>query len=130
VKPATFYLLDHPFKFNLEGALAFQETRFRISDSRWFWGIGLSWLDASAAFKVELPDDAPLDLFRSELNNAGLAAKLAWDTRDNTSMPNRGQLFDLSIWRYDDSIGGDFNYWDARLKLLSFHQLQERFVGN
>jgi len=125
---STFYLLDQPFKFNLEGTLAFQETRFRIADSGWFWGIGLSYLDASAAFQVELSEDVPVDLFRSDVRNDGLSAKLAWDTRDNTSMPNRGQLIDLAVWRYDKAIGGDFNYWDTRLKLLSFHQLHEKFV--
>jgi hypothetical protein len=125
---STFYILDRPFKFNLEGLLAFQETSFRFGDSRWFWGIGLSYLDASSAFKVDLPDDVPADLFRSDLTNSGLAAKLAWDTRDNTSMPNQGQLFELSLWRYDEAIGGDFDYWNAQLKLLSFHPLHEKFV--
>jgi len=125
---STFYLLDRPFKFNLEGAIVYQETRFRFGDSRWFWGIGLSYIDASTAILLDLPDDAPIDLFRSELTNVGLSGKLAWDTRDNTSMPNRGQLFDLALWRYDEGIGGDFDYWNARLKLLSFHQLHEKFV--
>ena len=130
---STFYLLDQPFKFNLEGLLAFQDTRFRFGDSRWFWGIGLSYLDASTAFKVDLPEDVFLDeesvdLFRSELENVGVSAKFAWDTRDNTSMPNKGQLFDLTTWRYDEAIGGDYDYWDVRLKLLSFHQLHEKFV--
>jgi len=125
---STFYVLDQPFKFNLEGFMAYQETRFRVADSRWFLGIGLSYLDASNAFQVELPEDAPVDLFRTDVRNSGLAAKLAWDTRDNTPMPNRGQLFELSAWRYDEAIGGDFDYWNAELKLLSFHPLHEKFV--
>jgi len=127
---STFYLLDQPFKFNLEGAFVYQETRFRLGDSRWFWGIGLSYLDASSAFQVDLPEGPVpyLDFFRSDVRNVGVAAKLAWDTRDSTSMPNTGQFFDFAGWRYDDQIGGDFNYWDARLKLLSFHQLHEKFV--
>jgi len=125
---STFYVLDRPFKFNLEGLLVYQETRFRFGDSSWFWGIGLSYLDASNVFEVEIPEDAPIEFFRTEMTNAGIAAKLAWDTRDNTSMPNRGQLFDLAVWRYDESFAGDFNYWNAKLKLLSFHQLHERFV--
>ncbi len=125
---STFYILDHPFKFNLEGLLFYQETRFRFGDSKWFWGIGLSYLDANTSFKIDLPEDAPIDLFQTEVRNAGLSAKFAWDTRDNTSMPNRGQLFDLAVWRYDESLSGDFSYWDTRLKLLSFHQLHEKFV--
>ena len=125
---STIYILDQPFKFNLRGAMLYQETRFRLGDSKWFAGIGLSYLDASSAFEVEIPDEAPVDLFRSDLQNSGLSAKLAWDTRDNTSMPGRGQLFDLAVWRYDEAIGGDYDYWNANLKLLSFHQLHQKFV--
>jgi hypothetical protein len=125
---STFYVLDRPFKFNLRGTMLYQETRFRLGDSKWFAGIGLSYLDASSAFEVEIPEEAPIDLFRKDLQNSGLSAKLAWDTRDNTSMPNRGQLFDLAVWRYDEAIGGDYDYWNATLKLLSFHQLHQKFV--
>ena len=125
---STFYVADQPFKFNLDGVLVYQETRFRFGDSRWFWGIGLSYLDASSAFQVELPEDPPIDFFRNDVRNTGIAAKLAWDSRDSTSMPNTGQLFDFSAWRYDDMFSGDFDYWDARLKFLSFHQLHEKFV--
>ena len=32
---STFYIKDNPYKFNLEGYLAYQETRFRFGDSRW-----------------------------------------------------------------------------------------------
>ena len=131
---STFYLLDRPFKFNLEGTLVYQDTRFRFGDSKWFWGIGLSYLDASSAFRLELEDEVPpsvidvIDLFRSDVTNSGLSAKLAWDTRDNTSLPNSGQFIDLALWRYDDIFGSDSDYWDARFKLLSFHQLHEKFV--
>jgi hypothetical protein len=125
---STFYLLDQPFKFNLNGFLAYQETRVRFRDSKWFWGIGLSYLDANTSFKLELPEEAPIDLFGVDLKNVGLSGKLAWDSRDNTSMPNTGQLIDLSLWRYDEALGGDYDFWNAKLKLLSFHQLHEKFV--
>ena len=129
---STFYLLDRPLRFNLNGALIYQETRFRLRDSKWFWGIGFSYLDASTQFKNNLTEEPPIepysDLFQNDLRNIGLSAKLAWDTRDNTSMPQRGQLFDLAVWRYDEAIGGDFDYWDTRLKMHSFHRLHEKFV--
>ena len=35
---STFYVLDKPFKFNLQGMMFYQETRFRIRDSGWFLG--------------------------------------------------------------------------------------------
>ena len=125
---STFYVADRPIKFNLEGVLAFQETRFRIGDSRWFWGIGLTYLNADTAFRVEIPDEAPIELLPSTLTNVGLAGKLAWDSRDSTSMPNKGQFIDLSLWRYDDAFGGDYNYWNAKLKMTSFHPFGEKWV--
>ena len=125
---STFYILDQPIKFNLEGAFLYQETRFRIKDSRWFMGFGASYLDANTAFRAELPDGTPIELFPNELTNVGLAAKLAWDSRDNTSMPNSGQFLDFTLWRYDDAIGSDFDYWYGKMKLLSFHPFGEKWV--
>jgi hypothetical protein len=125
---STFYVLDQPLKFKLKGTLVYQEVRFRIKDSRWFLGVGLSYLDASTAFRVELPDETPIELFPTDLRNVGLSGKLAWDSRDNTSMPNKGQLMDLSVWRYDDAIGSDYDYWYSKLKVLSFHPLHKKFV--
>jgi len=126
---STFYVLNKPVEFNLKGVLVYQETRFRFGDSRWFWGIGLSYLDADNTFEFRGEDFPPIELFADfEVTNVGLSAKLAWDSRDNTSMPNRGQFFDMAVWRYDDTVGGDYDYWDARLKLLSFHPLGEKFI--
>lgn len=125
---STFYLLDQPFKFNLKGALFYQETRFRLGDSKWFLGVGLSYLDASSNFELELPDESPVNFFPRNVINSGLSAKLAWDSRNNTSMPDKGQLVDLALWRYDEAFNGDFDYWNARLKLLSFHPISEKFV--
>jgi hypothetical protein len=125
---STFYVVDQPIKFNLKGVMAYQETRFRFGDSRWFWGIGLSYLSADTAFRVDLPDETPIELFPSDLKNVGLSGKLAWDSRDNTSMPNSGQLVDLALWRYDDTIGGDYDYWNGKLKINSFHPFGEKFV--
>jgi hypothetical protein len=42
--------------------------------------------------------------------------------------PRTGQLVDLGIWRYDDAIGGDYDYWSARLKALSFHSFTDKFT--
>jgi hypothetical protein len=125
---STFYLLDRPYEFNLKGGLVYQETRFRLRDSSWFLGVGVSYLDATSTFEVGLEEGMPASLFADDITNVGLAGKLAWDTRDDTAMPNSGQLLDLGLWRYDGAFGGDYDYWNANLKLLSFHQLHEKFV--
>ena len=42
--------------------------------------------------------------------------------------PNSGQLVNLSLWRYDEAIGGSFDYWSAKLKALSFHHFHDKFT--
>lgn len=32
------------------------------------------------------------------------------------------------MWRYDEGIGSDYDYWNGKLKILSFHQLHDNFT--
>ena len=67
-------------------------------------------------------------LLERNTNDGGLAFQAVWDTRDNTMTPDAGQFFEAVVWRYDDALGGEFNYWKGGLKLLSFHPFAKRFV--
>ena len=51
-----------------------------------------------------------------------------YDGRDNIFTPDKGQEADLEVMRYDQSIGGDFDYWYLNAKVLSFHELHKNFV--
>ena len=42
--------------------------------------------------------------------------------------PNSGQLLQFDIWRFDEGLGGDYDYWRGNLKLLSFYPMHPRFV--
>jgi hypothetical protein len=123
---STIYRLDIPFDFDIEGGILFQDIKFRLGKSNFFLGGKLSALAAEA--KIELGSDRPIELGEGETANIGLAAQAIWETRDNTMTPNQGQLIQLEAWRYDDAIGGDFDYWNLNLKINSFHQLHDRFV--
>ena len=125
---STLYVGNLPIDFTLEGNLLFQEIKFRIADSGFFLGLSLSYLDA--IFDVNSLGSANLTgtLAISDITDVGLAAVTSYDTRDNTMNPNRGQLVDLSIWRYDEAMGGGFNYWSSKLNALSFHHFDERFT--
>lgn len=123
---STFYLLDIPFGFNLEGGFVYQNIRFRLGSGDFFLGGKLSYLNADGTFK--LGEEAPIDLLQRSMSDSGLALQAVWDTRDNTMTPNRGQSFEAALWRYDEALGGEFDYWKAKLKLLSFHEFADRFV--
>jgi len=60
--------------------------------------------------------------------DAGVAASLIYDTRDNTLMPASGYIVDLTTWRYDQALGGDFDYSSARFKGLSYHTFAQQYV--
>lgn len=120
---ATYYVADLPFDFSLEGALAYASVKRRIANGNWFFGFSTSVVDSDAFFRDDgsgIPD--------FEFTDVGVGAMGIYDTRDDSMMPSSGQLVDLTISRYDDAIGGDFDYWTSRLKVNSFHRFAEKFV--
>ena len=54
-----------------------------------------------------------------------LALSAIHDSRDDSMMPGSGHLYDLTVWRYDDLVGSDFDYTKSQLKLLWFTELAE-----
>ena len=124
---SEFYVLDNPFDFNLKGAAFYQDLKYRLGNSRFFLGGKLLILKTESVFDRRIPG-TEVDLNEQSSSNNGLAAALTFDRRDNVFTPNRGQLMQLDVWRFDEDFGGDYNYWKGRIKLLSFHQLHPKFV--
>jgi hypothetical protein len=125
---SKFYLLGLPLKFTLDGKFIYQDIKFRIKDSDIFLGMSLSYLDAKNEFSLDSSGDPPAPAFDSDFRDVGLAATGSYDSRDNTMNPNTGQLVNLSLWRYDEAIGGNYDYWSVKLKALSFHHFHDRFT--
>jgi len=125
---SKFYVLGLPLKFTLDGAFIFQDIKFRIKDSDFFLGMSLSYLDAKNEFSLDAPGDPPAQVLESDIKDAGLAVRGSYDSRNNTMNPNKGRLVDLGLWRYDDAIGGNYNYWSTKLKALSFHHFHDKFT--
>lgn len=126
-----FYLFDQPFEFDLEGIVLVQDLKFRLGQSNWFLGVGLSYLDADISFRVPPtgPGDADIEgLLDGQITDIGLTARVMRETRDDSLMPSTGRLIDLTISSNGDYVGGDYDYNTLKLKVLSFHSLGERFV--
>ena len=120
---ATYYLGDLPFDFRMDGGAVFGTVKRRIGSSNWFFGLSASYVDAEARF-FDLTSPVP----DSEFTDVGVATMAIYDTRDDSMMPSTGQVIDLTVWKYDTGIGGDFDYWTSRLKINSFHKFGEKFV--
>lgn len=125
---AAIFANDIPFDFQLNGDLIFGNVKRRIGESNAFFGLSLSALKADVDFGFSLGDQPPASLFDFEFTSVGLAGAITYDVRDDSMMPSTGQVYDFTLWRYDDAIGSDFDYWNAKFKLNSFHQLTKKTV--
>lgn len=127
---ATFYVSDVPFDFSLEGTVAFARIKRRFGSSNMFWGFASSYLNAHIDFLLD-PDLGLIEdpiVIGSKFEDVGVAASFLYDSRDDTMMPESGQLAELSFWAYDEAVGGDYNYNKTNFKLNSFHKLGKKFV--
>ena len=125
---SSIYVFGLPVDFSMKASFIYQEMKFRVADSNFMLGFAVSYLDADNTFGIGLPDEQDDDRFSADFQNVGVALKAAYETRDNTMNPRTGQLVDLSVWRYDEAIGGDYDYWSAKLKALSFHSFTDKFT--
>ena len=129
---SQIYVANLPVDFSMKAGIVYQDMKFRIKDSDFLLGAALSYLNADNTFGFGLPVPNPDVLneerFALDFNNVGLAGKIVYETRDNTMNPRSGQIIELSLWRYDEAIGGDYDYWSAKLKALSFHSLTEKLT--
>lgn len=123
---SQIYILNIPVNFSMETGIIYQDLKFRIKESNFMLGAGFSYLDADNSFGIGMPDGFDDDRFSSDFKNIGLAGKASYETRDNLMNPRSGQIVELSLWRYDEAIGGDYDYWSAKLKALSFHSFSDK----
>lgn len=126
---STYYnSLDKSLDFNLKGFGLYQSLNFRLGNSRFFLGGKLLLLETDSQFDITIGEDTEIGADDILASNVGLAASVTYDGRDNVFTPNTGQLLQFDIWRFDEALGGDYDYWRANFKLLSFHELHPRFV--
>jgi hypothetical protein len=123
---ARYYLADTPVRFSIEGNVVYANGRRRLGNSDVFLGLSTSVVDARAEFALGGNRDTGLSDF--SFTDVGLAGSVIYDTRDDTMQPGSGTLVDFTAWNYGGVIGGDFDYWSAKLKFNRFQQLSEKFV--
>ena len=126
---STIFLRDIPFKFSMDGDLAFGNFKRRLGTSNFFLGMSLTYIDGFIEFDLRgSVDPSSFGLLDFEFKNIGVGASAIYDSRDDTMMPGDGALVDLTITKFDEALGGDFDYVNYHFKALSFHELHERFV--
>ncbi|MEH6549632.1 MAG: hypothetical protein V7711_09185 [Pseudomonadales bacterium] len=97
------------FKFNSEALFISQRVAFRLGATDWFAGAEYTYTDMTTKF--DLGFDIPeLDDLSFDSTNASVAALLLYDSLNNGYTPGSGINSELSFSRYDEKVGGDFNY--------------------
>lgn len=99
-----------------------------MGDSKVFLGVSTSFVNADADFRIDLSAPGGQSLVDFSFTDVGVAGLAVYDGRDDTMMPTEGRLLDFTVWKYDKALGGDFDYWTARIKYNSFHRLSDNVV--
>jgi hypothetical protein len=100
---------DDGFSFNSEAYIINQVLAFRLGNSDWFAGGAYRLITTDSKF--DLGDGDPgIDPEVLDSNNAAIAAVIRFDTLNNQYTPKSGIVSDLQLSRFDEAVGGDFNY--------------------
>jgi len=123
----NFYLRDVGVDMNLKGFAAYQELMFRIGQSDFFLGGNYIYVDIeSKKNSEELPILDPL--FEHTFKMGALAAVVQYDTRDTIFTPSKGVFAKATLRRFDESFGGNENFWRYGAKVFYFQPLSDSLV--
>ncbi len=121
----NFYLNNLGIDMNLKGYAAYQEIMYRISESDFFLGGNYLYVDLeSKRNDGTLPILDPF--FERELKMGAIAAVLQYDTRDTIFTPSKGFFAKATVRRFDESFGGNENFWRYGAKAFYFHPLSDK----
>jgi hypothetical protein len=122
-----FYLRNLGVNMNLKGFMAYQEVMYRIKESDFFLGGNYLYVDLkSKRNDGRLPILEPF--FERELKMGALAAIMQYDTRDTIFTPSKGLFAKATIRRFDESFGGNENFWRYGAKAFYFHPIIEKVI--
>jgi hypothetical protein len=103
------------FQFNTDALFISQQLAFRLGESDWFVGAEYLYTDVDIEFKTGI-DIPGLDSGTFNSKNAAAGALLIYDSLSNNYSPASGIQSEIAYQRYDEKVGGDFNYDVLQLK--------------
>ena len=123
----NFYLGDTGIDMNLKGYAAYQELMFKIADSDFFLGGNYLYVDIeSKKNNEELPMLNPL--FENEFKMGALSVVAQYDTRDTIFTPTEGVFAKATVRRFDESFGGNENFWRYDAKAFYFQPIFDNLI--
>lgn len=123
----NFYLRDVAVDMNLKGFALYQEIMFRIANSDFFLGGNYFYVDIESKKNSEaLPILNPI--FEQTFKMGALSAVAQYDTRDTIFTPSKGLFAKATLRRFDESFGGNENFWRYGAKVFYFKPLSDKLI--
>jgi hypothetical protein len=123
----NFYLKNLGIDMNLKGYMAYQEIMYRMGESDFFLGGNYLYIDLESK-----RNDGALPIldsfFERQFKMGAIAAVVQYDTRDNIFTPSNGIFAKATMRRFDESFGGNENFWRYGAKVFYFHPLSEKLI--
>jgi hypothetical protein len=122
------YLADGtPLHFRLEAAPLIQDLTFTLPGTE--LAVGGRYVLAATQVRGDRGDAAQVPSRESKVLLSGLGPVLRWDGRDSIFSPNRGVRAEVSATWFAPWLGSDRDYWQARIKQVSYAPLAPWLVG-
>jgi len=120
---------DDGIHFETDALFFAQELLFRISESKFFAGLGYVLLDTANTFDHHSEDlTQELPGFDFDIRSAAVNLMLSYDDRDNIFTPSNGMAAEAKVMLFDDIWGGDDTFQKYLASLLYYNSLTETLV--
>ena len=117
------YKDDNAIAMNMKGFFAYQNVKFRVSESDFFIGASYMYIAPDISFDLPLLEQD----FGKTVNISSVGLLADFDTRDNKISPNKGMYLSAKALFYDKNLGSDYTLQRYKASTLFFNQLSKQF---
>lgn len=117
---------DVGLNFNSEGVFIDQELLFRWKNTRWFFGVEQQFMSVESEF--DFSGVLPIDPVQLDLKSSYLGVTTRYENVDSLFTPSEGLKAKLSLERYDEAFGGDFDATKVWANIYKYWRLGEKWT--
>ena len=120
-------LQSNPLSYNLKPLGGLIQAKYRLSNSRWWGGLGYSL--SSTQVKFEAPLTTPgLPSFQRDSQVGGLTPSLTYDSRDTIFTPTRGTYLETTAGFFSETLGGSDEFQRVNVAGLHYVPLHPKWT--
>lgn len=122
-------LKNEGIQFETEALFLTQELQIRLSESKFFVGLGYTLADTQNSFDHNSEDLSPeTPGIQFDSRSAAISLMLNYDGRDNMFSPSNGLAAEVKAMSFDDVWGSDDTFQKYIASMLYYNSLTEKLV--